>query len=149
MNQDKPENINNHVVAVIDTEAAAAAVAADLQRQGYSKASLFQGEDVADKLDPKGEHSGPVAKIFKAVEDHLSEETNYLAQYQEEARAGHDVVAVPVEDKEQADAVQAILTRHGGRNVRFFGRLAVTDMTPESNPSRPSEASPEVQAKQA
>ena len=141
MNAEKTESVNNHVVAVLDDDSAAKAAAKDLQAAGFTQASLFRGEEVADTLDPKGEKSGPIAKVIKLVQDHLSEEPNYLAQYQEEARAGKDVVAVPVDDEGQAEEVQDILKRHGAHNVRYFGTLAVHDLTPESNPTPRSEES--------
>ena len=148
MNEEKPSNINNHVVAVLGDHDASTAAAKSLQREGFTQATLFRGDEVAETLDPKGEKSAPIAKVIKMVEDHLSEEPNYLAQYQEEARAGKDVVAVPVDDDDQAEQVQTILQRHGAQNVRYFGALAVTDLTPESNPSTRSAESPEKWSEQ-
>ncbi|HXH20958.1 MAG TPA: hypothetical protein VNN10_02935 [Dehalococcoidia bacterium] len=134
---------DNHVMAVIDGHQEAEAAAADLRTQGFESTRLLRGDDITREVDPKAERSTGIAKAVKALQDHFSEEFNYLAQYQEEARAGHDVVAVLVRDPEQADSVREILENHGARNVRFFGRLAITDMSPESNPTTRSEESPE------
>jgi hypothetical protein len=38
------------------------------------------------------------------------------------------------------------MEKHGARNVRHFGTLAVADLTPESNPSARSQESPERQS---
>jgi hypothetical protein len=103
----------------------------------------MMGEQAAETLDAKGEHSGPLAKLVRVVQDHLSEQTDYLAQYEAEAREGNVVLAVPVEKREQADAVRDVLERHGGRNIRFFGKLAVSDLSPLSNPTPRSDSSPE------
>jgi hypothetical protein len=94
-------------------------------------------------MDPKGEQAGPISSLFKAIQDHLSEEPNYLAQYQEEARSGNEVLALKVDSREHTEAVREILERHGARNIRFFGRLAVSDLTPASNPTPRSAESPE------
>ncbi|MPZ49461.1 MAG: hypothetical protein GEU75_09225 [Dehalococcoidia bacterium] len=137
---------NNHVVAVISGPAAAEAVTRELQQDGFDQLLLFRGNDIAETVDPKGENAGPLAKLVKAVQDHLSEEPNFLTQYQEEARNGNDVVAVQVQNKDQAYEVKEILERHGARNLRFFGLLSVTDLSPESNPSLRSADSPEPQS---
>jgi hypothetical protein len=134
---------NNHVVGVLSGEDAAQALRSDLEQAGFQGTHLFHGEDIARTVDAKGEHSGPLGAVVKAIQDHLSEEQNYLAQYQEEARAGHEVIAVKVAGREQAEDVRAVLERHGARNIRFFGRLAVADLSPDSNPTPRSAESPE------
>lgn len=147
MSEQQQERIpDNHVVAVISGTAASEEVQQDLEREGFGQAVLFRGDEVAERVDPKGEHSGPFTKIIRAIQDHFSEQTNYLTQYQEEARSGNVVIAVPVDDRDQAEAVRTIVERNGARNVRYFGKLAVTDLTPDTNPSARSAESPEVQA---
>jgi hypothetical protein len=136
----------NHVMAVIDSHNAALEAADELRSHGFPEARLLRGEAITEETDPKAERAAnPVSKAIKAVQDHLSEEPNYLAQYQEEARSGRNVVAVLVEGPEEAEGAREILESHGARNVRFFGRLAVSDLTPESNPTTRSEDSPERQ----
>jgi hypothetical protein len=143
MSEDQKKRVpNNHVLAVLSGEAAADVARKALEREGYETTVVFRGDEVAETIDPKGEHSGPLGFIVKAVEDHLSEEQTYLAQYQEEARAGKEVVAVPVEDRDHADAARDVLERHGAQNIRYFGTLAVHDLTPETNPSTRAAESP-------
>ena len=48
-----------------------------------------------------------------------------------------------VKGQDEAEAAKEILERYSARNIRFFGKLAVTDLTPLSNPSSRSEESPE------
>lgn len=137
---------NNHVIAVINGSDAAEAAAHDLDSRGFVHTHLFRGAEAEEAFDAKGDNSSFVTKIIRAAQDHLSEETNYLAQYQEEAHNGNEVIAVKVEDHEQSQAVKGLLEKHGAHNVRFFGTLAVEDLTPETNPSARSEASPEHQS---
>jgi hypothetical protein len=134
---------DNHVVAVISGEDAAKEAAKELRAAGFGDTSLIEGDEATNAFDAKGERSGPIAKVIKAVQDHLSEEPNYLAQYQEEARSGHEIVAVKVDDHDQAETAKLILKRHGARNIRYFGKLAVTDLSPETNPTTRSADSPE------
>jgi hypothetical protein len=103
----------------------------------------MHGEEAARQFDPKGEYAGVLGKAMKAIQDHLSEQPNFLAQYQEEARAGKEIIAVAVKDESKVSAVSETLQRHGARNIRYFGALAVRDLSPESNPSRQSAESPE------
>jgi hypothetical protein len=147
MAEQQTESITgNHVMAVIDGSVAAQEAIENLRREGFTEAAHFQGEEMAAKVDAKGENANPLARLIKAAQDHLSEEPNYLGQYQEEARNGREVVAVQVEDREQADAVKTVLERHGARNLRYFTKLAVTDLSPETNPTARSADSPEPQS---
>ena len=135
-----------HVLAVINGRAAADDVEQTLHRNGFGETVQLLDDDVAEHTDPKGENAGLLGKALKAVQDHLSEQPNYLAQYQEEARNGNTVIAVRVAERDQVDQVRQILESKGAHNLRYFGRLAVTDLTPDTNPSTRSEDSPEVQA---
>jgi len=134
---------DNHVLAVLPSQNATKSAMSDLERNGFDENVVMRGETVAREVDAKGEKSGPIGKVVKALADHMSEQQNYLAQYEEEARNGNAVLAVHVKDPDQAEAAKEILERYSARNIRFFGKLAVTDLTPLSNPSSRSEESPE------
>src|SRR5436190_4500470 len=76
----------DHVFAVVGSREAARAAIDSLVRQGYPESIVFEGDDVTKDVDPKGEKAGnPVEKVMKMIGDHLSEQPNYLSQYQEEA----------------------------------------------------------------
>ncbi len=141
------ENIpNNHVLAVLSETGAQSAIE-DLKRGGFDSIRLFRGESAAIEMDAKGGHSGPVGKVVKMVQEHLSEEPNFLAQYEEESRHGNVVLAVRLDDHDKMEAVKEILERHSARNIRYFGTMAVTDLSPLTNPSLRSSESPEEAAK--
>jgi len=137
---------DDHVVAVIAGEDAAKQAASELHAAGFAETSLIEGDEATKIFDARGERSGALAKVVKAVQDHLSEEPNYLAQYQEEARSGNEIVAVKVDDHDQAETAKLILERHGARNIRYFGKLAVSDLSPGTNPTTRSADSPERRA---
>ena len=134
---------DNHVMAVLPSAGAVQSAISDLTRNGFDDNIVLRGEGVTNEVDPKAEQSGPVGTIARAVGDHLSEEQNFLAQYQEEARSGNPVLAVHVPNKDRIQEATDILERYSARNIRFFGKMAVTDLSPLSNPSTRSEESPE------
>jgi hypothetical protein len=132
----------NHVVGIIHGAHGTHEAARDLSDSGYPELEVLSGEEKTEIKDATREPPDPIRKLIQRFADHLSEEPAYLDQYREEADRGGTIVAVPVEGHEQAERVKAILERHGGVNIRHFGRLAVSDLTPETNPSAPSDERP-------
>jgi hypothetical protein len=134
---------NNHVMAVMPSTGAIESAIKELRSNGFDDNIVLRGEGVTREVDPKAEQSGLVGTIARAVSDHLSEEQNFLAQYQEEARNGNAVLAVHVDNKDRIEEARDILEHYSARNIRFFGKLAVTDLSPLSNPTTRSEESAE------
>ena len=129
----------NHVVALVGDSATASAVAAALTEHGLEAPLIVSNEMVGERLAAE---SGFVDRALQTLFGHLSEEVNYLDQYEEAARNGQTVVAVKANDDDEIQQASDILQKHGAMNVRFFGRLAVTDLTPDSNPSHGSDETP-------
>jgi hypothetical protein len=132
----------NHVVAVIHGAHGTHEAARDLRDNGYPDMEVLSGEERTEIKDATREPPDPIRKFLQRFADHLSEEPAYLDQYGEEADRGGTIVAVRVESHDQAERVKEVLERHGGVNIRYFGRLAVSDLTPETNPSAPSDERP-------
>src|SRR5690606_21468573 len=107
-----------------------------LKKAGFADVLVMRHVDTA------GEGVNPLRALVERLAGHLSDETGYLDQYQEATEQGAVVLAVGADQGEEADRVRQILELEGAVNVRYFGRLAVTDMTPETNPSAPSEDVP-------
>jgi hypothetical protein len=142
----RTENLtNNHVVAVINGTESARNTADALRGAGFGDATVLVGEEGANQIDARGETQGLLGKITGLVQDHLSEATNFVGQYKQEVLNGRAVISLEVPNRDWAEPVKQILEEHGAYNIRFFGRLAVADLTPETNPSARSEESPEVQ----
>jgi len=129
----------NHVVALVRDSATASAVAAALTEQGLEAPLLVSNDMVGERLSAE---SGIVDRALQTLFGHLSEQGNYLEQYEEAARNGQTVVAVKANNDEEVQRAASILEKHGAADVRFFGRLAVTDLTPASNPSHTSDEAP-------
>src|SRR5581483_5283768 len=88
MNEQATKVPDNHVLAVLPSSSATQSAVSDLQRNGFGESEVLRGETGAQEVDAKGESSGPIGKIVKLFADHLSEQQNFLAQYEEEARNG-------------------------------------------------------------
>ena len=129
---------NNHVVGVIGGERSGEACVEELHHAGYDQAGLLGGRQAIDKIDAEGDSSGGLTALIKRVAGHLSEQVAYLEQYERAASKGLDIVAVKVENHDDAEKAKEVLERFGTTDIRFFGRFAVTDLTPASNPSAPS-----------
>jgi hypothetical protein len=125
-----------YVLAVVSTPGTADKAVEELIGHGHEPASVLSEQDFRELLDPTGSEAGGIKGFLKRFAGHLSEQPNFQAQYQEEASAGKGVVAVHVKDRQEAEAgVASILGIHGAVNMRHFGRLAVTDLTPHTNPN--------------
>lgn len=145
MTTPKSESLSGeHVVAVLATPAAAQEEAAKLEQAGFGPAGVFSGEDLTEVADPSGKQSGLLTKILRHAQDALSEEQTILTQYEEEARHGKGVLAVSVSTRKEAESVRDALANTGAYNIRYFSRLSVTDMSPESNPSALGDAPSET-----
>ena len=122
---------NNRVVGVISGPRSAEDVVTRLRSEGFDDVLVMSHVDTA------GEGVNPISALMGMLAGHLSDEAVYLDQYQEATNNGSLVLAVPA-NGEQTDRVREILELHGAVNIRYFGRLAVTDLTPQTNPSAPA-----------
>jgi hypothetical protein len=125
----------NNVVALVKDSATGSAVSAAFIADGLETPLVVSNEMVGQRLSAK---SGIVDRTLQTLFGSLSEQGDYLTQYEEAARNGQTVVAVKVTSDDEMRRAAVILEKHGAMDVRFFGRLAVTDLTPESNPSAAS-----------
>ena len=129
-----------YVLAVFPKASRADEAASEARAAGFPLTSVLSDEDFAEVVDPKGEKAGGLVELLKTSSQALSEEPNFLAQYQEAARSGRGVVAVHVESSEDVALVSDLLAQQGERTLRFFGKLAVVDLTPASNPTVASDS---------
>jgi hypothetical protein len=126
----------NHVVGVITGEAAVDDAKKALNRAGFAEVQVI------DKVAATGEGTNPISAFIEKLAGHLSDQVAYIDQYKEEAEAGGTVLAVKVDSSEAAQQAEELLQTRGAVNIRHFGRFAVSDMSPETNPSAPSDIRP-------
>jgi hypothetical protein len=126
----------NAVVGVMSGSSSVDDAVSRLKRAGFEEVLVMP------HVDAKGEGTNPISALIEKLSGHLSDETGYLQQYKEATENGSTVLAVPADQGEEADKVREIMELGGAVNIRYFGRLAVTDMTVETNPSAPSDDAP-------
>ena len=126
----------NHVVGVVSGEGSIERAKQALHSAGFDDVLVM------DKVEATGDGGNPISGFIEKLAGHLSDQVGYIDQYKEQTEAGGTVLAVKVEDHDQAERVRSTLETFGAVNIRLFGRLAVSDLTPESNPSAPSDERP-------
>lgn len=128
----------NHVVGVLSGSKSVDDAVSKLQKAGYDDVQVMT------RVDATGEGVNPIASFLEKLSGHLTDETGYLDQYKEAAETGKVVLAVGAEHGEEADKAKAIMELEGAVNIRYFGKLAVTDMSIPTNPSAASDEMPEA-----
>jgi len=138
--QDLPRN---HVLAVVDGSDAAASTVIELRSAGFNETLALHGTEFQEAVGSNDDKTGNfLIKALKSIPESLSEESNYLAQYQEQATRGRSIIAVKAANHEEAEAIGEVLRRSGAGNVRFFGALAVSDLSGLANPSAKEAVTP-------
>lgn len=128
---------NNHVVGVLSGSKSADNAVGRLNRAGFDDVVVLH------HVDQLGEGTNPLTALWEKLSGHLSDETGFRDQYQEATDRGDIVLAVAADQGKEADRVRELMELEGASNIRYFGRLAVTDMTPATNPSAPSDEVPQ------
>lgn len=126
----------NHVVGVVSGEDSVERAKQAILREGFEEVLVME------RVDATGEGVNPITGFIEKLAGHLSDETGFIDQYKEQTEAGGTVLAVKVGSKEEADQVRATMETFGALNIRLFGRFTVSDLTPETNPSAPSDNLP-------
>lgn len=141
MRQESGAIPHNHVIGVLKSRDEDA-IRRDLNAAGYADVLFLTQREVEEKVDPEAENANPLVRLIYQLANQLSEQASYLEQYEEAARKGNHVVAVRVDDDDGAQQVKEILLDHDVVDLRYFGRLAVKDLTPDTNPSATSDRLP-------
>ena len=90
--QDLPRN---HVLAVVDGSDAAASTVIELRSAGFNETLALHGTEFQEAVGSNDDKTGNfLIKALKSIPESLSEESNYLAQYQEQATRGRSIIAV-------------------------------------------------------
>jgi hypothetical protein len=122
------------VVGVLEDAARLDSVRDDLAQAGVAsdQIEVLCGESGAERLDPDGDGSGPLASAIRTVQKALGEEATRLEQLNAAVESGAYVVQVALpEDGDEDEAKQRIgriLHEGGARNVAFYGSLAVEEL---------------------
>jgi hypothetical protein len=127
----------NRVLAVIDAEKGAEPAVHSLEESGLpiEQVKVYHSDEAVENIDATGERSGLWGRITKTFAH--GDENRYLKYYEDEARNGCQIVSVIVNDEAEAERVRDVLLEHNARDIRYFGKLTITDLTPPA-PSGPA-----------
>ena len=120
----------NRLMAVIDDPAEAAAAMAELRASGVPTRDLeiLRGPEGADRMDGTGDVGRGLGRIRRWVDFTLMDQLVDFAHYEFALRAGRAVVMVRVEGDVSKAAALAILRRHGGHFINYYGRFATEEL---------------------
>lgn len=115
------------IIAVVDDRAAGERALQSLERSGVpaDDMDLIDPELILDADRSLHESRNVVQRLAALV---ASEEGSYAAEYVEEARQGHPIVAVHAQDRAHAEAIGALLKQHGGRRLRYYDHQTIEDL---------------------
>ena len=122
----------NRLMAVLDTDDAAAAATAALAREGFASGAVLvlRGDRDADRIDSLGNAGGPLARARRLLSFTLADQAVDLAVYVAALRDGRTVVSVLVSGDAAKDRARRALAGAGAHFVNFFGRFATEDIAP-------------------
>ena len=123
-------------MGIMPSAAAADAAVSELvgERVAPDAIRVLVGEDAALRIDGRGKHHGLMARIYRLVQFTQMDQAPDFRRYELEARRGHPVVAVRETDAARRRAVRAILRRHGGHFINFYGRFFTETLDPFTGP---------------
>ncbi len=116
------------LVSVIDDPAEALQAADDLHAAGFDKddVRLFLGQEVVDHDSDIMEHRSSLKNLVYMLSN-ISDAVTMAQDYLDEARQGHQILAVHAPDAERAKQAYASVMRHHAHQVRYYGRWTVQD----------------------
>lgn len=111
------------LLAVLDTEEAAAAAQATLRAEGFpaEAVEVFSGDDGAAAFDASGRAHGPLARLLRTIQFTLMDQMPDFAYYEAAARGGRQVVSVKAGDEARMRRAVELLRRHGAHFINHFG----------------------------
>jgi hypothetical protein len=115
------------IIAVVDDRAAGERAIQSLERTGVpgDDMDLMEPEWFLDAERSADARRNIVQRLAALV---ATEEGSYAAEYVDEARQGHYILAVHAQDRAHAEAIGAVLKEHGGRRMRYYDRQTIDDL---------------------
>ena len=134
----------NRVVALLSDAQSGFAVRGALAAAGLEDATLVSGLGPGERLEIE---DGSLVRMLHRLSS-PSRETRYLDSYEDAARNGQTVIVVKAIGHTEVRRAKEVLQKYGATDIRYFGRLAVSELATgsrtsgrrgEGQPSRPAE----------
>ncbi len=129
---------HHYIVAVIDDRAEAQQAVQALRGAGWPEQDvrLFYGKEIAPRLSRiEGKRSLP-EKLAADVRHYVSDEGVMAEDYEEEARLGHQILAVYTPHEEHVEQARRLLAAHHAHSIEHFGTWVITDLPQEDGTTR-------------
>jgi hypothetical protein len=122
----------NRLLAVLDTDEAAAAAVADLAAEGFAgdAVQLLRGDHDADRIDSLGNVGGTWARVRRLLSFAVADQAVDLAVYVAALRDGRTVLSVLAPGDPARERARRALAGAGAHFMNFFGRFATVDVAP-------------------
>jgi hypothetical protein len=118
----------NRMFAVIDEPAAAERAVAELAQALPSGAvRVLCCDPGIHRLDATGMRGGALHRMLRRIQ-HISVEGAHVSRYEEEAREGHYVIEVVVEQPGQRELAVATLKAHGAHFINVYSRWTIEEI---------------------
>jgi hypothetical protein len=121
----------NRLLGVIDRPADASAGAAALAAIGVAPSDVvvLAGDEGRDRLANLGAAPTPLSRIVRLFQFVLMDQTPDFLVYERAILDGRAVVAVHAVGREGMLAAAAVLERHGGHFLNWFGRFMTEEVS--------------------
>ncbi len=126
----------DQILGILPSTDAADQVVAELTGTGLDAGSIsvLVGEEAARRIDGRGRHHGLVARIYRLIQFTQMDQAPDFRRYEVEARRGHPVIAIRETSAERRREIRALLRRHGGHFINFYGRVYTETLDPYAGP---------------
>ena len=121
----------NRVVALLSDAHAGLAVRDALAAAGLEEATLVTGLGPGQRMEIE---DGPLVRMLHRLSS-PSRETRYLDNYEDAVRSGQTVVVVKAIGHTDVRRAKEVLQKYGATDIRYFGRLAVSELATGSRTS--------------
>jgi hypothetical protein len=116
------------LVAVVDDLDVARLAAGAAGPLSASEPYVIEASDVVALKARRDEHQGPLARLFLALGDLVSDQGALEDRYVGEARLGHQLVVASAHDDDQADRVWEALKARGAHHGTWTSRWTVREL---------------------
>ena len=121
----------DHLFGIIDEPDQAGSAIVALRSAGIDddSVSTFHGDAGAIRIDASGSSHGLFARLIR-ISQAMSMDGDQSQRYEDEARNGHTVIAVHIDDDDVRDQALGILKTHHGHYINYYRRLHSENLVP-------------------